>query len=89
MSFEIIVGSPITPKPDCERLQFTWNWIDYIAGYLTDKQLINHSLYKAFNIKKENTLSGGNGWKVTKAQSKKTSSGCGLAFTNRNKYNSA
>ena len=52
--FEKIENSPISPKPHCESLQFTWNWRDYIQGYLTEKKLKNHSFYNGFKVEKEN-----------------------------------
>lgn len=66
--FEKIVSSPINPTPECESLKFIWNWRDYISGYLTNKELKNHSFYNAFNIKKEKTAKEG---KVTKLRAKR------------------
>ena len=66
--FHIIENSPMVPRPECESLQYIWNWRDYISGYLTDKQLKNHSFYNAFKIKKEKTVSEG---KVTKLRCKR------------------
>ena len=51
--FEKIENSPISPKPECESLKFIWNWRDYIHGYLSNKQLKNHSFYNAFMVTKE------------------------------------
>ena len=50
---EIIQKSPITPQPSVESLNYTWDWKNFVTGYLTGKQLENHSFYNAFNIVKE------------------------------------
>ena len=69
--FEKIENSPITPKPECESLDFIWNWRDYISGYLTNKELKNHSFYNAFIIKKETSEREGKITKVTKLRAKR------------------
>ena len=43
-------------------------WREYIAGYLTNKELKNHSFYNACSIKKESSVKGG---KVTKLRAKR------------------
>ena len=47
---QLIENSSIKPKPDCETLEYIWNWRDYISGYLSDKELQNHSFYNAFRV---------------------------------------
>ena len=65
---QLIENSSIKPKPDCETLEYIWNWRDYISGYLSPKELQNHSFYNAFRIISENTVSEG---MVTKLRCKR------------------
>ena len=51
---DIIVNSPISPKPKCESLSYIWNWRDHIVGHLASKKLKHHSFYHAFKVTKEN-----------------------------------
>ena len=53
--FEIIVNSPISPKPSCDSLSFIWNWRDHIESSLTQRKLKNHSFYNAFKICREDS----------------------------------
>ena len=64
----MIKNSSISPKPECEILDYIWNWRDYISEYLTVKELKNHSFYNAFNFKKEMSDSEG---MVTKMRCKR------------------
>ena len=53
--FEIIVNSPISPKPSCDSLSYIWNWRDHIESSLTQRKLKNHSFYNAFKICREDS----------------------------------
>ena len=66
--FLLIENSPMSPRPECESLQFIWNWRDYISEHLSDKDLKNHSFYNAFKISKEKTVTEG---MVTKLRCKR------------------
>ena len=52
----IIVNSPMSPKPEVERLTYTWDWKLSIEGKLSDKDLSKHSFYNAFAIVKEDGI---------------------------------
>ena len=66
--FHLIKHSSIKPSPECESLNFTWNWRDFISEHLSDKEIANHSFYNAFRIRKEETVSEG---RVVKLQAKR------------------
>ena len=53
---EIIVNSPISPKPEVERLLFTWDWKCFISEHFSDKELSNHSFYNAFSLVSEGEM---------------------------------
>ena len=50
---KLIVNSPMSPKPEVERLQFVWDWKYFMTDNFADKSLSNHSFYNGFCIKKE------------------------------------
>ena len=50
---QIIVDSPIVPKPICRTLWYIFGWHNYIQDQLADPQLQNHSRYNSFLISLE------------------------------------
>ena len=50
---DLILNSPICPKPDVKILSYIWDWKCFISNNLTDKKLENHSFYNAFWFVKE------------------------------------
>ena len=53
---EIIIKSPMSPKPEVERLIYIWDWKQFISGHFSEKDLHNHSFYSAFSIVKEDGI---------------------------------
>ena len=51
--FEMILNSPIEPKPVCNEVDYIFGWKEYISPLLADPPLKNHSLYHSFSINKE------------------------------------
>ena len=53
--FKIISNSPITPKPVCEHLFYTFDWKKFVEGKLSKTELKYHSLYHSFQVLREKT----------------------------------
>ena len=51
--FEMILNSPIEPKPVCNEVDYIFGWKEYISPLLAAPPLKNHSLYHSFSINKE------------------------------------
>ena len=50
---QLILNSPIHPKPKVKLLTYIWDWKAFVSDHLTDKKLENHSFYNAFKFVKE------------------------------------
>ena len=53
--FKIMSNSPITPKPVCEHLFYTFDWKGFIEKKLSKVELKYHSLYHSFQVLREKT----------------------------------